>query len=145
MIHSRKAESFVWIVVWVFILSFVILGIVNLIIFSYRLTDTYEENNTIQILKNNLTHIVQTTDTSAVKENEIFFVYKNPATQNFEILSGAGNAEYRYIDKLGNTILDPENFPDDVFIHGLWLTTEDITLLEKNQIIKASVKRLAKK
>jgi hypothetical protein len=64
----------------VFILAFVMLGIVNILIFSTDITTKYNETNRIQVLKQNLTNIVKDIDTSQVRENEIFYVHKNRAS-----------------------------------------------------------------
>ena len=144
MLQSRKAESFVWIVVWVFILSFVILGIVNILIFSTDITLQYNESNRIQILKQNLTNVVKNIDTSSLWENEIFYVHKNRAASNFEIYTGSLNEHYKYIDQLWETIPDVNTFQWDIYSQILWISTEDITFLEENQIIRASIKKLVK-
>ena len=146
MLQTRKAESFVGIIVWVFILSFVMLGIVNILIFSTDITTKYNETNRIQVLKQNLTNVVKNLDTSNLSENQIFYVHKNRADPNqYEIYTGASFSRYRYIDELGNTINDVDNFPWDIYSQVLWVSTEDISLLEQNQIIRASIKKLVKK
>ena len=145
MLHTRKAESFVWIVVWVFILSFVVLWIVNILVFSTDTTARYNETNRIQVLKQNLTHAIKNTDTSALQENEIFYLHKNRATSEYEVYTGSSNSHNKYIDELGNRIDDVENFPGDVYSQILWISTEDITFLEENQLIRASIKKLVRK
>lgn len=145
MLQSQKAESFVGIVVWVFILSFVMLGIVNILIFSTDVTARYNESNRIQVLKQNLTNVVKELDTSMIQENEIFYVHKNRAASNYEIYTGSTNEHYRYIDELWNTIPDVSNFDGDIYSQILWISTEDITFLEENQVIRASIKKLVKR
>ncbi len=144
MFNTRKAESFVGIVVWVFILSFVMLGIINILIFSTDVTAKYNETNRIQVLKQNLTNAVKKIDTSAIQENEIFYVHKNRATSQYEVYTGASNEYYKYIDELGNTISNISTFQWDIYAQVLWMSTEDITFLEKNQVIRASIKKLIK-
>ncbi len=144
MLQSRKAESFVGIMVWIFILSFVILGIVNILVFSSSVTIKYNEANRIYILKQNLTNIIREMDTSHLKENEIFYVHKNRVSRSYEIYTGSTNEHYKYIDELGNTIDDVGNYDGDVYSQVLWLATEDITFLGQNQVIRASIKKLVK-
>lgn len=144
MLASRKAESFVGIVVWVFILSFVMLGIVNILIFSTDVTAKYNESNRIQVLKQNLTNVIKNIDTSNIGENEIFYVHKNRAADVFEIYTGSTNENYKYIDELGNTISDISTFEGDIYSQILWISTEDITFLEENQVIRASIKKLVR-
>lgn len=145
MLHSRKAESFVGIVVWIFILSFVMLGIVNILVFSTDVTARYNESNRIQVLKQNLTNVVKNIDTSNISENEIFYIHKNRAANVFEIYTWAINQNYRYIDEVGDTIPDINTFENDIYSQVLWISTEDITFLEENQVIRASIKKLVKK
>ena len=146
MLQTRKAESFVGIIVWVFILSFVMLWIVNILIFSTDITTKYNETNRIQVLKQNLTNVVKTLDTSALNENEIFYIHKNRAAPNqYEIYTGSSFSNYRYIDELGNNVDNIDTFPWDIYSQVLWVSTEDISLLEQNQIIRASIKKLVKK
>lgn len=144
MLASRKAESFVGIVVWVFILSFVMLGIVNILIFSTDVTAKYNESNRIQVLKQNLTNVIKNIDTSGIEENEVFYVHKNRAADVFEIYTGSTNENYKYIDELGNTISDISTFEGDIYSQILWISTEDITFLEENQVIRASIKKLVR-
>lgn len=147
MIQTRKAESFVWIIVWVFILAFVMLGIVNILIFSTDITTKYNETNRIQVLKQNLTHIIKELDTSALRENEIFYVHKNRASwwNKYEIYTGSTNENYKYIDELGNTISDLSLYEWDIYSQVLWVSNEDITFLEQNQVIRVSLRKLIKK
>ncbi len=145
MLQSTKAESFVGIVVWVFILSFVILGIVNILIFSTDVTARYNESNRIQILKQNITHAIKNIDTSNLNENEIFYVHKNRAANMFEIYTWSVNEHYKYIDEIWETIPDINTFDGDIYSQILWVATEDITFLEKNQVIRVSIKKLTRK
>jgi hypothetical protein len=123
------------------------LWIVNILIFSTDITTKYNETNRIQVLKQNLTNIVKELDTSWLNENEIFYVHKNRASWNikYEIYTGSTNENYKYIDELGNTISDLSLYQWDIYSQVLWVSTEDITFLEQNQVIRASIRRLVKK
>ena len=142
---SKKAESFVGIVVWVFILSFVILWIVNILIFSTDTTAKYNETNRIQVLRQNLTNAIKDVDTSSLLENEVFYLHKNRAAGNYEIYTGSLNENYKYINELGDTIDDVSTYGWDIYSQVLWLSTEDTTLIEQNQLIRASIKKLVRK
>ena len=115
MLPSQKAESFVGIIVWVFILSIVILGIANLIIYSATLVETYKETTRLWILKDNLANVIQKIDTSEIRENEIFYLYKNTGSTDFQIFTGTTNAGYKYIDSLWNHIADVSTFQGDIY------------------------------
>lgn len=142
---QRKAESFAGIVVWVFILSFVILGIINILIFSTDITASYNEANRVQVLRQNLTETIKKIDTSMVQENEIFYLHKNRATWEYEVYTGTTNERYKYIDELGDTIPDISTYKGDVYTQVLLMSQEDITFLEQNQVIRASIKKLVRK
>ena len=147
MIQTRKAESFVGIIVWVFILVFVMLWIVNILIFSTDITTQYNQTNRIQVLKQNLTNVVKELDTSGLNENEIFYVHKNRASlwNKYEIYTGSLNEQYKYIDELGNKISDINTYQWDIYSQILWIASEDVTFIEENQVIKASIKKLVRK
>lgn len=145
MITTRKGESFVWIIVWVFILSIVVLGIANLIIYSATIVDTYKDAARIGILKESLANVIKKIDTSVIRENEIFYVYKNNATNNFQILTGTTNSGYKYIDELGNYVPDVVSYTWAIYSRILWTEREDTTLNNQDQIIRASIRKLIKK
>lgn len=148
MIQSRKAESFVWIIVWVFILAFVMLWIVNILIFSTDVTAKYNETNRIQVLKQNLTNIIKKIDTSWLQENEIFYLYKNstaPGWAEYQVFTWSTNSGYQYIDELWNHVSDTSTFSWDIYSQILWIANEDISFLDQNQVIRASIKKLVKR
>lgn len=145
MKKSQKGESFAGIVVWVFILSFVILGIVNILIFSTNITEKYDEANRVELLKTNLTKIIQNTDTSNLKENEIFYVHKNRATGEYELYTGSTYENYKYIDENGESISNILAYSGDIYSQILWVSKEDTSFWDQNQVIKVSIKKLVKK
>lgn len=145
MLATKKGESFVWIIVWVFILSIVILWIANLIIYSATLVDTYKDAARVGILKDSLANIVKKIDTSEIRQNEIFYVYKNVATNTYEVFTWATNDRYKYIDKFWNYVYDIVNFEDDIYSRILWTEREDTTLTNQDQIVRASIRKLIKK
>jgi hypothetical protein len=59
------------------------------LVFSTDVTAKYNETNRIQVLKQNLTNVVKSIDTSMLQENEIFYVHKNrastPGDSKFEV------------------------------------------------------------
>lgn len=144
---QQRGESFVWIVIGVFILSFVILWIANLLTFSVTTSTEYDDANRIFILKQNLTNIVKNIDTSGLKENEIFYIHKNSSTppKTYEVLTGSINEQYRYIDEHWNNIPDLENYEWNIYSQILWITREDISLNNQNQIIKVSITKMKRK
>jgi len=54
----------------------------------YEYLFSHNETNRIEVLKQNLTNIVKSIDTSALQENDIFYVHKNRADPNrYEIFT----------------------------------------------------------
>ena len=120
------------------------LGIINILIFSTDVTAKYNETNRIEVLKQNLTNVVQKIDTSMIQENEIFYLHRNTITGTYQVFTGSSNQNYKYIDEMGNTINDITTYQGDIYSQILWMATEDISFLEKNQIIRASIKKLVR-
>lgn len=145
MIKNNFWESLIWIIVWVFILSFVILWISNLLIKSKDTINKFKNKNNISILKINTINVIKKLDTSNILENEIFYLYKDNATKEFKILTWTTNVNSKYIDKNWNRVNDLANFEWSIYSRILWLERDDTSLWNKNQIIKASIKKLIKK
>lgn len=120
------------------------LGIINILIFSTDVTAKYNETNRIEVLKQNLTNVVQKIDTSMIQENEIFYLHRNTTNWEYQIFTWATNENYKYIDEMWNTITDIVTYEGDIYSQILWMSTEDISFLEKNQIIRASIKKLSR-
>ena len=139
-------ESLVWIIIGVSILSICILWILNLLIYSGYLTTTFNNSARLNMLRDNTTNIISKLDTTSLRENEIFYLYKNAGTSNFYIYSGSVNSQYKYIDELWNKIDDLNAYTLAIYARLLWLQREDTSILwSKNQIIKASIRKLIKK
>lgn len=145
MIKNTFWESLIWIIIWVFILSFIILGVTNLLINSKLIIDTYENKKIISILKNNTENIIKKIDTSNINETEIFYLNKNTSTKEFEIFTWSTNYVYKYIDQYWNKVDDLANFEWNIYSRILWVERDDNTIWENHQIIKVSLKKLLKK
>lgn len=146
MKNSHKAESFIGIMVWIFILWIVILWIVNLLTFSQNNINEYNEANTISSLKHNAINIIKQLNTENLTENEIFYLYRNSTDpKKYEIYTGSTNEHYKYIDRLGNWVDNPETFSENVYSRVLWVVKTDSSFGKKHQIIKSSIKKLNKK
>ncbi len=144
MIKRTSWESFVWIIVGVFILSIVILAVANIIVYSNSVISVYSDYSKTNILRENITSIVTNIDTSDIRENEIFYVYKNTSTKEFQIFTWSTNSNYKYIDEFGNLVPNVVTFNDEIYARILWLSREDTTLSDQDQIVKVSIKKLIK-
>lgn len=153
MKKTQKAESFAWIVIWVFILSFVILGIASMLHYSTTLIEQYQEENTLSLLKQNLFSVTQKIDISQLEENEAFFIYKNTEwNPEFEIIllsecldnlpSGWDESScyiHQYIDRLWNRVENIENFAWGIYIHRWEVILNDDTFWDNHTLINISV------
>lgn len=132
----QKAESFAWIIIWVFILSFVILWIANLLYHNMSLTRNYQEENMEHLIKQNLIIIAKKLDTSSLVEWERFFIVKNVASPAiFEIFSldncinelpvwwdESSCYINSYINKNLDLVENPENYTWEVYSQ-IWIIT----------------------
>jgi hypothetical protein len=98
MKKNNKAETFVWIIVWLLIFSLVAIAILDISYFNKWLTDDYEILTIENIIKNNTDAILRKSDLSMIEEDEKFYIYKNNITKKFEILTWATNSWALYID-----------------------------------------------
>jgi len=145
MITNTKAETIVGILIGVFIISITILWIGSLINYSRWVIQTYDRNTKIVLLKENLINIVWWVNIENVKENEIFYIYKNTSLKQYEVFTGTTNDQYKYIDAHGESVSDIENFDQDIYARILWVEREDTSLENSNKLVRASVRRLIKK
>lgn len=145
MIKNTSWESLVWIIIWVFILSFIIIWITNLLINSKDIINKYENKKTISILKNNTENIIQKIDISKVNETEIFYLYKDNTVNEYKIFTWTINDEYKYIDTYWNKIDDLINFEWHIYSRLLLVERDDNIVWDNHQIIKISIKKLIKK
>lgn len=144
MIKNNLWESLIWIVVWVFILSFIILWITNLLINSKTIVESYEDRKVLNLIKNNTENVIKNIDTSAIKETEIFYLYKDSTNKEFLVFTGTVNAWYKYIDQYWNKVDDLAWFSSDIYARTLWIERDDNSIWDTHQIIKVSVKKLIK-
>ena len=144
MIKRTSWESFVWIIVGVFILSIVILAVANIIVYSNSVIAVYSDYSKVNILRENVTSIITNIDTSEIRENEIFYVYKDKNDKEFKVFTWSLNTWYKYIDEFGNYVPNITTFQDDIYARILWLSREDTTLSNQDQIVKVSIRKLIK-
>ena len=140
-------ESLVWIIVGVSILSIAILWILNIILYSNSLIDIFDKTTRLNIVKDNIQNIIRNLNTTDIGETDTFYIYKNRATKTFVIYTWSINSQYKYIDQLGNYITPATlaSFTGETYSRLLWLEREDTSIDAKNQIIKASIRRLIRK
>lgn len=116
MFKNIRWESFVWIIVWVFILWFVLLAIVNLLIFATESSTGYSEDNRVTNIRENAYSILEKSDLSNISSGEEIYFYKNSTGSTYNILTWAINIWYQYIDAYGNHIPDISVYDDTIYI-----------------------------
>jgi hypothetical protein len=99
MIENKNWESLVWIIVWILLLSFVILGLYNLIIYSESTNINFGENSVKWILKENTINIIYKIGIDWVNEWSGFYIYKDNMAKEFKVFTWSDNIKYKYIDK----------------------------------------------
>ena len=138
---NKKAESLVWIVIGIFILSIVILWISNILWNSKDLVAKFSQRNNLDLLTANAYNIVWKLNTSSLIDQDVFYIYKNKATHKFEIKIWEQNNEYKYIDKAFNKIDNPWNFKWSLFSHIFYVKILHINW-EERKAVKALIKAL---
>ena len=144
MINNKKAETLLSVIIWVFILTFVLLWITNLMIENNIIVDKFNKTRDINILKQNSISIIKNIDTSNIPENSIFYIYKNKINNNFEI-KDSSKPKYKYVDRFWDYISDLNTYEWNIYSRIFYLERDDNSLWDVHQVIKASIKRLIKK
>lgn len=109
MIKNKKAESLVWIIIAVFILSFTMLWILNIFWFNKWVESKYKDNVYAHIIKWNSENLIKKLDIPQMNNNEFFYIKRDKTNKTFTILTWSVNEEYKYIDYLGNKVNPNDN------------------------------------
>lgn len=108
MKNNKRADTIAWIIIAVFILSFAMLGIVNVLDYNQSVSDNYEKETDLYILKSNSDNILKRLNIDGIQENEKFYVFKDKTTNEYKVMTWSTNEKYKYVDKDGNNV-DPTN------------------------------------
>jgi hypothetical protein len=111
---NKKAESIIWIVVAVSILSFAMLWIINILNYSNDVWNDYSQEADLIFLETNAKNIVKNLDLSLIQNNEEFYIYKDNATKTYKVYTWAVNEKYKYVDKFWDTV------DTDIFIWNIF-------------------------
>lgn len=113
MINNKKAESLLWIIIWIFILAIVILWISNILITNKMSMWEVETDLNETLLKQNSINIWNLVDTSKLVNNETFYIKK--WTWSFEVLTWSLNEKYKYININWEYISDITNYELNIY------------------------------
>lgn len=99
MIKNKLWESMVTVIVSVFILSFLLLAIANIVAQSSNISDEYKIEKNINLLKSNTYNIINKLDISIYSSWEILYLYKDNMNKEYKLFTWTTNQKYQYIDK----------------------------------------------
>ncbi len=149
MITNQKWDTLVWVLIWLFIISIIILWLINILSSNYVIEDDYNRNNKLLILQNSTENIIKNIDTSFLTEKDIFYLYKNKDDLKFEIKihswTNSENIKYKYIDEFWDLVFNTWSFLGKVYARILYIQRNDTTLWPQNQIIKIWLRELMNK
>ena len=133
MFKNNRAESFAWIIVWVFILAFVILWIVNIITYSRDSVWWFETDNILANLKMNYESIIGSTniDFSWLSNGDEFYIEKDPILQTYSLLTWATNSDYQYVDSLWVHVPDTLTYEWNIYI-AKWIFYWNSTIIAED-------------
>lgn len=142
MIKNNSWESLIWILIWVFIISIIILWIANLLISSNYVIDKYQNEKTINIIKNNTQNIIKKLDTSKINNLENFYLYKDFENNMYKIFTWTTNEYYKYIDQYWNHIENTGSYIDSIYTRKIWIERSDYIIWEENKIFKIEISKI---
>ncbi len=142
MLENKKWESLVWIIIWILLLTFVIMWLYNLILYSENTNISFEENSVKWILKDNVQSISYKINTNGINEWSGFYIYKNNGSKTFEVFTGASNIKYKYIDMYGEFT---DTWVTDKNIYERIIKVEKIDPITNGRIYSVSINNYYRK
>ena len=106
MKNYKNADSLVWIIIWVFILSVALMWIINVLWFSQNTLTIYNSSIIKYIIESNVENITKKIDNSDIVNGETFYLYKDTVNKEFKYLTWIVNEDYKYMNKFWEKI-DP--------------------------------------
>lgn len=134
--NSKRGETLVSILVGVVILAIAMGGVTMILVQNRTIEEDYDKNNSVSILQSNAENIVRKVDTSSLAENDIFYLYKEPLTQIFQVLTGSTNERYKYINRNGDLVTDTGSYAGTIYVRMFSVERGDSGLGKAKQIIK---------
>jgi hypothetical protein len=87
-------------------------------------------------LEQNATSIIKNINTTAINEKEVFYLYKNPATQTITTFTGAANISYAYVNSAGDAITNTGSYQGSVYYQSFMINQNDTGLRAGSQVVK---------
>ncbi len=143
MLTNKKAESLVWILIWILLLSFVIISLYNLILYSYNTNTNFEENTTRWFLEDNTLNILYKVDTNWINEWTWFYLYKDNTLKTFMTFTWVTNIEYKYIDQYWEKVNTGGTYEWNIYEREI--TIKKIDPITNNKIYSVSIEKYYRK
>ena len=100
MKNNKRADTIAWIIIAVFILSFAMLWIVSVLDYNQDISNNYEKETDLYILKSNSENILKRLNIDNIQQDEKFWIYRNEANQRYEVVTWTWNENYKFVDSL---------------------------------------------
>lgn len=113
---NKNAESIIWILIGVVILSFAMFGIVGILNYNRDVSSNYSSQVDLIILEANANNIVKKLNLDLINSLETFYIYKNESSKEYTLFTWAINENYKFIDRFWNNVIDLDNFAWNIYI-----------------------------
>lgn len=145
MIKIYKWEAIISVIIWIFLISIIILWVINVLSNNYYIETDFVRNNKIFFLRNNTSNILRWMDTSSIAEGEIFYILKDKDSSQFIAFTWSIWEKYKYINEFWDNIENTWSYLDPLYSRVIYNQKNDSTNLIKNQIMKVWIKELIRK
>jgi hypothetical protein len=145
---NEKWETMIAIVIGMLLISIIIVGIMTLLTKNYEISNDYDRNNMVFILKNNGSNILRKLDTSGSNEWEVFYIYKNPDVKEFQVIrnSSPDKEMFKYINSDWEVVVNTGSYTDGSIYTRIFFTEKKaFENGTTKQIIKWSIKELIRR
>ncbi len=139
----KKAESLAWIIIGVFILSFVLLGIWALVWSSRDIIDNFDKKIDLDLLIYSSNSVVGSMDLSNLSDGDEFYLHRDTVNWNFDIYTWSNNSNYQYIDRHWYKVDDINSFEGDIYSR-IFNATKVEHNGEEKMSIKTVIDRISK-
>lgn len=138
MKKTKKAETLVSILIWVFILSLISIWAIKIMEYDKQKTIEYDKINKIFLLEANSNNLIKKIPTSQFWEKQVFYLYKT--WSQILAYSWISNDYIKYIDEDWNTI--------NTWTYKWYIYTR-LFIIDKDtstsQLVKWAIKELIRK
>jgi hypothetical protein len=145
MITNKKWDTLISVLIWIFIMAIIILWLINILSYNYVIEDNYIKDNKLLILQNNTENIIRNLNMNSLSEWDVFYIYKNPLTYNFEIYTWSTSTNFKYINEHWDFISNTWAYDWIIYERTLYVQKNDTTLWLQNQVIKTEIKEFVGK